>query len=307
MGDSDGFSRRAFLARIGLLGAVLGTGGAVATLPVWAKSKPGSPLNGDSVLKNLVDLLRPALDNLAHDALNGLVVFALPGSDPWSKAQGTTRRDAGAVDARGAGFMADALDRFVPFPDILARPLAAAFASALADIGLPLPNPLGLLPVQTVDNVDKALAFLLQNDQTIPLSTAIALLLNLLATQVHPASVSAPGSALGPFARLTFAQKAQAFELLEETQSDLVSALDLQVPSPLRSSVSGLLKYVGGSLLEFAAFGSFSEWAVFDPATRQLTGRPVGWELSGFSPNGVVDGWDELKGYYQGRRHVADV
>jgi hypothetical protein len=130
--------------------------------------------------------------------------------------------------------------------------------------------------------------------------------LNLLATQVSPTSVQ-PGSALGPFSRLTYAQKAQAFKLLEETQSDLVSALDLQVPAPLRGSVSGLLKFVGGSLLEFAAFGNFTEWAVFDHATRQLTGRPVGWELSGYSPNGVVDGWDEFKGYYQNRRQVADV
>ncbi len=253
----------------------------------------------------LVDLLRPALDNLAHDTLTGLAVFALPGPDPWSKAQGASHHLPGAVQSRGAGFMTEALDHFVPFPDQLARPLAAAFSTALADIALPLPNPLGILPVQLVDNVDKALSFLLQNDQTIPLSVAVAMLLNLLATRVNPTSVK-PGSALGPFSRLSYAEKAQAFKLLEETESDLVSALDLQLPAPLRGSVSGVLKFVGGSLLEFTAFGNYAEWAVFDRATRRLTGRPVGWELSGYSPNGIVDGWDDFKGYYQGRQSVAD-
>lgn len=305
MPDRDSFSRRVFLVRVGVLGAVLGAGGTVATLPAWAKNKSQSP-GGDLLLKPLVGLLRPALDALAHDTLNGLVVFALPGPDAWSKAQGTPRSEPGAVQARGAGFMIEALDHFVPFPDELARPLAAAFSTALADIALPLPNPLGLLPVQLVDNVDKALSYLLQNDQSIPLSLAVALLLNLLATQVNPATVT-PGSALAPFSRLTFAEKAKAFQLLEDTQPDLVTALDMRLPQPLHDSVSGLLKFVGGSLLEFSAFGSANEWAVFDRATKQLTARPVGWALSGYLPHGVVDGWDELKGYYQGRQHVADV
>jgi hypothetical protein len=310
MHDPGSFSRRAFLARVGVLGAVVGAGGAVAALPVWAKNPgrkaPQAPLSGGSVLQQLVALIQPALASLAHDTLNGLVAFALPGSDAWSAAQGTPHPQPGAVQARGAGFMAEALDHFVPFPDQLGRPLAAAFSTALAGVGLPLPNPLGVLPVQLVDNVDSALSYLLQNDETIPLSLAVALLLNLLATQVDPKTVT-PGPDLAPFSRLSFADKARAFQLLEETQSDLVAALDVQVPAPLRESVSGLFKYVGGSLLEFAAFGSFSEWAVFDRATRQLHGRPVGWQLSGYSPNGVVDGWDDLKGYYQGRRQVADV
>jgi hypothetical protein len=68
-----------------------------------------------------------------------------------------------------------------------------------------------------------------------------------------------------------------------------------------------LFQFLGGSLLEFAAFGSLNEFGAYDPTTRQLTSRPVGWQLSGYSPNGPEDGWDEFKGYYQGRRHVADV
>jgi hypothetical protein len=258
-------------------------------------------------LQDLVNLLRPALDNLAHDSLCGLVAFTLPGDDPYSRAQGTLDLTPGAVAARGAGFMAQALDDFIPFPNELARPLAAAFSTALADLALPLPNPVQVLPTQLVDNVDSALSFLLANDQTIPLSLAVAVLLNMLATQVNPSTTLTPGPDMAPFSRLSYADKARAFQLLEETESNLVEALDMQLPEPLHDSVSGLLKFVGGSLLEFAAFGSLNEWGVFDAATKQLTGRPVGWQLSGYQPNGVGDGWDEFKGYYQGRRSVADV
>lgn len=302
------FSRRAFLARAGVLGAVVGAGGVIAALPVWATNtaKP-SPLSGKALIEDLVGLLRPALDALAHDTLSGLAAFALPGNDQYSVAQGTLSTTAGGVQARGAGFLTQALDDFVPFPSELATPLAAAFSTALADLHLPLNNPTLLLPIQLVNNVDSALSFLLQNDQTIPLSLAVAILLNLLATQVDPSSMLTPGPDLSPFSRLTFAQKAQAFALLEGTESNLVAALDMQLPEPLRDSVSGLLKYVGGSLLEFAAFGSLGEWGVFDAATKQLTGLPVGWQLSGYQPNGVVDGWPEFKGYYQGRQQVTDI
>ena len=37
--------------------------------------------------------------------------------------------------------------------------------------------------------------------------------------------------------------------------------------------------------------------------TGKLTGTPIGWQLTGYQLDvgGPVDGWDELKGYYQGR------
>jgi hypothetical protein len=306
MADPATYSRRAFLARIGILGAVLGGGGALATMPVWAGSKTSASGPGDAGLKALVDILRPALDAMALDALTALAVFAFPGPDRFSLAQGTPRSEAGGVEARGAQFLVSALDNFVPFPDELARPLAAAFSTALSDLNLPLPNPIAALPTNLVDNVDSALAFLLQNDETIPLSTAIALMLNLIATQVNPLVITGK-SDFGPFANLTYAEKAKVFEMIEGADANLVASLDTQVPEPLRSSVSGLLKFVGGSLLEFAAFGNYTEFGAYDTASRQLTSRPVGWEVSGYSPDGVQDGWDELKGYYQGRRHVADV
>src|ERR1700761_816775 len=106
MAEPKTFNRRAFLALAGILGAVLGTGGVVAALPVWAGgSSSPSPVDGNSVLEGLVGLLRPALDFLAHDTLSGLVAFSLPGTDVYSQVEGVLSTTAGAVQARGAEFM----------------------------------------------------------------------------------------------------------------------------------------------------------------------------------------------------------
>jgi hypothetical protein len=291
--------RRAFLARIGVLGLAAATPGLMPRLALAAGAGPG-----DQGLGVLVGLLRPLLDELARDTLNGMVVFVVPGPDAYSTAQGTPRTEPGAMEARTTDFMIQALDNFVPFPDQLARPIATAFATGLATSVIPLPPALVSLPLAEVGTVDKALSFLLQNNQTIPLSLVIALTLNFVATQVDVAALNGPF--VSPFSRLSFAQKAQAFALLESGDSDLVRLLDQQLPQPLTQSVSGVLKFVAGALLEFAAFGSFSEFGVFDPASRTLTGRPVGWQLTSYLPHGApVDGWDDLQGYYQGRREVT--
>jgi hypothetical protein len=225
-----------------------------------------------------------------------------PGPDAYSRAQGTPRPEPGALEARGADFMLEALDHFVPFPDQLATPLAAALTTAVDDIGLPLPP--GLLgplfpPVWSLDQV---LQELLENDETLPLSLVVALLLNVVATQVNPLALNGPF--LSPFARLTLDEKCRAFELLEGPDADLVALLDSGLPEPLRSSISGLLRFLAGALLEFSAFGSYNEWGVYDGARRTVTERPVGWELSGYQPDGVVDGWDDLLGYYEDRTEV---
>jgi hypothetical protein len=125
-----------------------------------------------------------------------------------------------------------------------------------------------------------------------------------MATQVNPAAVN--GVHISPFARLTYAEKAKAFELIEKTDSDLVELLDVHFPEPLKASVSGLLKFVGGALLEFATFGAYGEFAVYDEATKTLKARPVGWDLTGYQPDGPVEGWDDFIGYYQGRTEVHD-
>nr|WP_202885670.1 twin-arginine translocation signal domain-containing protein [Kribbella sandramycini] len=290
-------SRRAFLARIGVLGAALGGGGLLARGLLNPASGATNPL-----LPPAVDLVRPVLAALARDTLNGLTTFALPGPDQYSRTQRATSRTPGALEAGATDFMISALDNFVPFPDALAQPISAALVTGLADSGVSLPG-LEVLPAE-LRSLDQAFTALLQSDEAIPLSFPIAGLLNLMATQVNPAAVN--GLHLSPFARLTYAEKARAFELIEKTDSDLVALLDVHFPEPLKASVSGLLKFVGGALIEFATFGAYSEYGVLDRETKTLRKRPVGWTLTGYQPDGPVEGWDDFIGYYQGRQEVRD-
>ena len=300
-------SRRAFLARIGVLGA-----SAVLLPQCVAGPDATGALASELSLGALVDLLRPILAQLSRDTLNGFIAFSLPGQDAYSSAQGTPRGEPGGIEAGGTDFFIENLDRFLPFPDEVVRPAASALVTALHDLPLPLPaSALGLVggllgpPTVTVGLVDSAVRFILENDDTAPLSLPVALLLNYVATVVNPLSLK--GAFLSPFARLSFADKAHALALIETSQSNLVALLDAQVPEPLKDSVSGLLKFLGGALHEFAAFGSMGEGPRYDPATRTLTGRPIGWQLSGYLPDNFVgDGWDDLIGYYQDRREVTD-
>ena len=302
MADQD-LSRRAFLARIGVLGA--GT----LLLPGCLGPDATATAVSELGLGALVDLLRPVLGQLARDTLNGLVAFSVPGHDAYSSAQGTPRAEPGGIAAGGTDFLIQNLDRFLPLPDELVRPAAAALVTGLRDLPLDLPGGLLggiLLPsIVTIGLVEDAVMFIVQNDSDAPLSLPVALLLNYVATVVQPASLH--GAFLSPFARLSFAQKAHAMQQIETTQSQLVALLDSRLPQPLQSSVSGLLQFLGGALHEFAAFGSFGESQRFDPATRTVTARPVGWQLTGFLPDDQPgEGWPDLLGYYQNRREVTD-
>ena len=292
MSSSSYLARRAFLARLGVLGAAVTVAGAMPS--AYATTSPGPAA---------VAALRPVLAELARDTMNGLCVFVVPGPDAYSRAQGTPRTEPGAMEARTPDFLLAALDSYVPFPDEIARPVATAFATGLADAGITLAGPLGAMLPKQVRALDTALRTVLQSDETIPLSVAIALALNLVATQVDPLSLRGPF--LSPFARLSYARKAEVFRLLEGPDPDLVALLDAQLPEPLAHSVSGLLQFVAGAVLEFAVFGSFTEYAVLDPRTKRLAGRPVGWSLTGYRPHGLVEGCDDLLGYYRGRTAVT--
>ncbi|TMK63993.1 MAG: hypothetical protein E6G53_09665 [Actinobacteria bacterium] len=117
---------------------------------------------------------------------------------------------------------------------------------------------------------------------TLPSSGGVATLLNGYALQVNPAAVS--GAFLSPFARLSFAEKVQVFEMFEaETEGSE-------------------LRFVSGILIGAVGFLSFTEYGVFDPDTRELTGTPVGWRITGY--DGVAEGRNDLVGYWQGRRQV---
>ncbi len=107
-------------------------------------------------------------------------------------------------------------------------------------------------------------------------STQVAAILNGLAQSVNPA---AGGPFPSPFARLSFAEKAAVFQIMDATDP---------------------LKLLGGILPPFMAFFCYSEAGVYDPATRSLTGSPLGWQLSNYQ--GVADGRDEFLGYFEHRR-----
>jgi hypothetical protein len=100
-----------------------------------------------------------------------------------------------------------------------------------------------------------------------------------VAQAVNP---SASGNFSAPFANLSFLEKVAVFQALEG--------------DPASRPLAGVLP-------QFVAFLVYSEAGVFDPNSRTLTGKPLGWTLSSYE--GVADGRDEFKGYYQNRRKVT--
>src|SRR4051812_27325288 len=121
----------------------------------------------------------------------------------------------------------------------------------------------------------------LGGDQSLPASGGVATLLNNYALQVNPAA--AGGSFPSPFARLSFKEKAQVFEMFEGD------------PSLEGTEV----RFVAGILPGFCAFVSFSEVGVRQ-SNRKLSKRPVGWNIAHYG--GPAEGHAELKGYYRGHR-----
>ena len=114
------------------------------------------------------------------------------------------------------------------------------------------------------------------------LSANAAALLNNAALLVR--SDSGVGQFASPYANLAFAEKAAAFALLEGHPAF----------APFRSFV--------GTLPGLAAYLSYSEVGVFDPASRTIAARPIGWQLSSY--DGVADGRDEFVGYLENRRRA---
>jgi hypothetical protein len=166
-----------------------------------------------------------AAPDLTHDTINGLLAFVLPGSDPWSLAQGVNTADPGGVDAGVVDVLIATIDESTPF----------------------IPS----------------------------FSAQVAAILNGLAQSVNPGGGG--GTLASPFANLSFAQKAAVFQIMDATPA---------------------LELFGGLLPLFAAFFCYSEAGVLDPATRKLSGQPLGWTLCNYQ--GVADGRDELLGYFPG-------
>ncbi|HEY1652209.1 MAG TPA: hypothetical protein VGG09_10040 [Acidimicrobiales bacterium] len=290
------YGRRAFLVRTGVIGA------AVALVDV-----PGllEPTRAGAAAPSLT-LLDPIFDALATDTINGLVAFVVPGPDAYSVAQGMHDTAPGGLDADGTAFMLNALDNFYPVPQ---EPLLMLVQALTTGINANLPS-VHLPPLldDLADELDKALQVVLAGETSVPLSLLVALLLNFAATLVDPTAVH--GDFLSPFSRLSFTEKTKAFQLLETDAANIAAAIDGNLTEPVRDSISGLIEFLAGSLLEFAAFGSFSEFGKFDATTRTVTATPVGWTLSNYlalAPNNrPVEGWDEFKGYLGGETEASE-
>jgi hypothetical protein len=280
--------RRTFLARLGILGAAAGAG---VLIPAAAHADTDIPT-----------LVREIMAALVQDTFNAVGAFVAPGDDQYSTAQGTPRAEPGALAARTPEFLVSFFDHYVALPPELVRGIGTALAGGLADVPVVLPDGTPVIVPGVLEAMDDAVRLALTGPDAVPLSGVIALLLNLVATQVNPASVSGPF--VSPYARLSFPEKAGVLSVLEREDSPLVTSLTDLLGPQLGATIGGLIRFLSGSLVEMAAFGTYSEWAEFNPTTRSVRRRPVGWNISRWDP-GVLDGWDDFKGYYQGRRKAV--
>jgi hypothetical protein len=137
--------------------------------------------------------------------------------------------------------------------------------------------------VESLDQYIPAAAFG-GRENAVPASAGVAAALNDYALAVNPAA--AAGAFASPFARLTFREKVEALHRFEA--------------DPLTENTE--LRFVGSVLPSFAAFLAFSEAAVWNPLTRTLSGRAVGWDITGYA--GPAEGHPELRGYWKRRKRA---
>jgi hypothetical protein len=161
-----------------------------------------------------------------------------------------------------------------------------------AQQGLTAPRPGGVAAgtdVMLEESYDRAIGIAVAPSLQInaPGALGFALVLEIFARGRYPAQLAGPF--LHPFANLTHPRKAQVLA-------------DIDTEQLIEDSAIG---YAFGTLITLAAFGCYGERGVYDPATRTLRGRPVGWDLSSY--DGVSDGWPEFRGYWEGRTSVPDV
>lgn len=276
-------------------------GAAIALVDVPGLLEPSQTGGAGPTLADLA----PVFDALSSDTISGLVAFVVPGPDAYSVAQGVHDTAPGGLAADGSAFMLNALDNFYPVPQepmrLLVQALATGISSNLPSVLFPPIN------LELADDLDAVLQVLLSGETNVPLSLLVALLLNFVATLVNPLAVN--GAFLSPFSRLSFEEKTKAFQLMETDAANIAASIDSKLTEPVRNSISGLIEFLAGALLEFCAFGAFNEFGAFDPATRTLTATPVGWTTSRYlalAPNNrPVEGWDEFKGYLDGETKAS--
>jgi hypothetical protein len=109
-------------------------------------------------------------------------------------------------------------------------------------------------------------------------SATVAAILNNIALLVNSSTLPRFAS---PLANLKYPEKVTVLEIMDSTDE---------------------LKSLSGVLPLFVAALCYSDAGTFDPATRSLTGVPVGWIISSYT--GVSDGRDEFRGYFENKRNA---
>jgi hypothetical protein len=131
---------------------------------------------------------------------------------------------------------------------------------------------------------------------TVPLSGSLASAINSVAVAVNPVGTGAAFAS--PFARLTLADKAAVWRILEQDTGRVAG------DDPTRSL--GTLQFLFGVLPALAAFYAMSEVDVYDSTTKSVTRRPVSWDHCRHLEGRMAppEGWDDFAGYYEGRPEV---
>jgi hypothetical protein len=160
--------------------------------------------------------------------------------------------------------------------------------SVAQGVSTPEPGAVGAGAVpKIVDSLDRFVPAPLASGSTglaVPAAGGVAALLNTIALQVNPGASS--GSFLSPFSRLSFVDKGEVFRRFES--------------DPTLADTE--FRFVAGILPGFVGFLGYSEAGAYE--NGKVNGTPVGWQLSGYG--GQSEGWNELKGYYRGRRSARN-
>ncbi len=285
--------RRNFLLRTGLVGAAA----AVAPALLMGSSRANAALLASG------SVIESVLQALTRDTMAGVVSFVVPGNDLHSISQGEFYLfQKGGMAADTDEFMVEGFNQYMEMPEALSADLLAATSRAYSDAAGPLPVGVASLlsPIEqwVMSRLDQHVDKLLEDTTHAPLAGVFALLLNVLASSVNP---FATGLQLSPFARLSWQEKARVFEKFETELPDIIATIAAQLSGSMDENIAGLIRFAAGAMLQFAAFGTYSEWQVYDSDNGQLNDRPVGWDLSNYMQQGPVEGWDDFLGYYQGR------
>jgi hypothetical protein len=130
------------------------------------------------------------------------------------------------------------------------------------------------------ETLDRAIPLQL-GELPIPAPGALGYALIMQSVAVSVAPLAIVGRFAHAFANLSWLQKREVLNRIDGLPG-------------LGGSVIG---YSGNALSTLAGLGAYSERAVYDRATKRLSGRPVSWDCSGYG--GRSDGWPEFKGYFE--------